>query len=394
MIVRFHNGRVALPGGAVDAADIAVEGGAVTTVSAPGDTAADRAVDLEGGWLLPGFVDTQVNGGGGVLFNDQVDVEAIAAIGAAHARFGTTAFLPTLISDTPAQIAAALAAVDAAIEQGVPGVVGIHIEGPFINEVKRGIHEAHRIRRLDTGILATLTAPHRGRVMLTLAPELCDEEDIRTLVRHGVIVSAGHSDATYDEAQRAIAAGLSGFTHLFNAMSPLHHRNPGAVGAAFDSDTYGGLIVDDVHLHPAVVRLAVRTKGKERIMLVTDAMPSVGTNVSEFTLQGKRIAVKDGVCIFEDGTLAGTHLDMASALRKTVEVTGLPVPDVSAMASATPAAFLSLEERIGAIAAGQRADWVWLDAGLAPRATWIGGAIVSETAWGISRPRNDTQAAS
>lgn len=382
MIVRFHNGRVALPGGAVDAADIAVEGSAVTTVSAPGDTPADRAVDLEGGWLLPGFVDTQVNGGGGVLFNDQVDVEAIAAIGAAHARFGTTAFLPTLISDTPAQIAAALAAVDAAIEQGVPGVVGIHIEGPFINEVKRGIHEAHRIRRLDTGILATLTAPHRGRVMLTLAPELCDEEDIRTLVRHGVIVSAGHSDATYDEAQRAIAAGLSGFTHLFNAMSPLHHRNPGAVGAAFDSDSYCGLIVDDVHLHPAVVRLAVRTKGKERIMLVTDAMPSVGTEVSEFTLQGKRIAVKDGVCIFEDGTLAGTHLDMASALRKTVEVTGLPVPDVSAMASATPAAFLSLEERIGAIAAGQRADWVWLDAGLAPRATWIGGAIVSETAWG------------
>ena len=382
MIVRFHNGRVALPGGTVDAADIAVEGSAVTTVSAPGDTPADRAVDLEGGWLLPGFVDTQVNGGGGVLFNDQVDVEAIAAIGAAHARFGTTAFLPTLISDTPAQIAAALAAVDAAIEQGVPGVVGIHIEGPFINEVKRGIHEAHRIRRLDTGILATLTAPHRGRVMLTLAPELCDEEDIRTLVRHGVIVSAGHSDATYDEAQRAIAAGLSGFTHLFNAMSPLHHRNPGAVGAAFDSDSYCGLIVDDVHLHPAVVRLAVRTKGKERIMLVTAAMPSVGTEGSEFTLQGKRIAVKDGVCIFEDGTLAGTHLDMASALRKTVEVTGLPVPDVSAMASATPAAFLSLADRIGAIAVGQRADWVWLDAGLAPRATWIGGAIVSETAWG------------
>ena len=380
MIVRFHNGRVALPGGAVDAADIAVEGGAVTTVSAPGDTAADRAVDLEGGWLLPGFVDTQVNGGGGVLFNDQVDVEAIAAIGAAHARFGTTAFLPTLISDTPAQIAAALAAVDAAIEQGVPGVVGIHIEGPFINEVKRGIHEAHRIRRLDTGILATLTAPHRGRVMLTLAPELCDEEDIRTLVRHGVIVSAGHSDATYDEAQRAIGAGLTGFTHLFNAMSPLHHRNPGAVGAAFDSDTYCGLIVDDVHLHPAVVRLAVHAKGQERIMLVTDAMPSVGTDVSEFTLQGKRIAVKDGVCIFEDGTLAGTHLDMASALRKTVEVTGLSVPEVSAMASATPAAFLSLQDSTGAIAPGQRADWVWLSADLAPRATWIGGHVVPETA--------------
>ncbi len=380
MIFRFHNGRVALPAGAVGAVDIAVADGTVTSVTPAADTPADREIDLDGGWLLPGFVDTQVNGGGGVLFNDQVDVEAIAAIGAAHARYGTTAFLPTLISDTPTQIAAALAAVDAAIEQGVPGVVGIHIEGPFINEVKRGIHEAHRIRRLDDAILATLTAPHRGRVMLTLAPELCDEDDIRTLVRHGVIVSAGHSDATYDEAQRAIGAGLTGFTHLFNAMSPLHHRNPGAVGAAFDSDSWCGLIVDNVHLHPAVVRLAVHAKGKDRIMLVTDAMPSVGTDVSEFTLQGKRIAVKDGVCIFEDGTLAGTHLDMASALRKTVEVTGLSVPDVSAMASATPAAFLSLQDSIGAIAGGQRADWVWLSAELAPRATWIAGRIVPETA--------------
>jgi N-acetylglucosamine-6-phosphate deacetylase len=380
MIFRFHNGRVALPAGAVGAVDIAVADGTVTAVTPAAVTPADREIDLDGGWLLPGFVDTQVNGGGGVLFNDQVDVEAIANIGAAHARYGTTAFLPTLISDTPAQIAAALAAVDAAIEQGVPGVVGIHIEGPFINEVKRGIHEAHRIRRLDDVILATLTAPHRGRVMLTLAPELCDEEDIRTLVRHGVIVSAGHSDATYDEAQRAIGAGLTGFTHLFNAMSPLHHRNPGAVGAAFDSDTYCGLIVDDVHLHPAVVRLAIHAKGKDRIMLVTDAMPSVGTDVSEFTLQGKRIAVKDGVCIFEDGTLAGTHLDMASAVRKTVEVTGLPVTDVSAMASATPAAFLSLQHSIGAIAPGRRADWAWLDTGLQPRATWIGGKVVSDTA--------------
>jgi len=380
MIFRFHNGEVALPAGAVGAADVAIADGAILSVTPVADTPADEVVDLDGGWLLPGFVDTQVNGGGGVLFNDQVDVEAIAAIGAAHARFGTTAFLPTLISDTPAQIAAALAAVDAAIERDVPGVIGIHIEGPFINEVKRGIHEAHRIRRLDDAVLATLTAPRRGRVMLTLAPELCDEDDIRTLVRHGVIVSAGHSDATYDEAQRAIGAGLTGFTHLFNAMSPLHHRNPGAVGAAFDSDTWCGLIVDDVHLHPAVVRLAVHAKGKDRIMLVTDAMPSVGTDVSEFTLQGKRIAVKDGVCIFEDGTLAGTHLDMASALRKTVEVTGLSVPDVSVMASATPAAFLSLQNRVGAIAPGQRADWVWLSAELAPRATWIGGRIVPDPA--------------
>ena len=377
MILRFHNGRVALPGGVVDGADIALADGVIAAVAPTSGGPADTIVDLDGGWLLPGFIDTQVNGGGGMLFNDRVDVESIAVIGAAHALFGTTAFLPTLISDTPAQIAAALAAVDAAIDAGVPGVAGIHIEGPFINEVRRGIHEAHRIRRLDTETLALLTAPRRGRVMLTLAPELCDADDIRTLVAHGVIVSAGHSDATYAEAKRAIAAGLSGFTHLFNAMSPLRHREPGAVGAAFDSDCYCGLIVDDVHLHPAVVRLAVKAKGLDRIMLVTDAMPSVGTDVGEFTLQGKRIAVKDGVCIFEDGTLAGTHLDMASALRKTVETTGLSVPEVAAMASATPAAFLSLGASHGAIASGYRADLAWLDATLRPRETWIGGAPVS-----------------
>jgi len=380
MTLRFHNGRIALPDGIVEAAAISVADGRIAAIGAPNGGAAGDAIDLAGGWLLPGFVDTQVNGGGGVLFNDQTDVDAIAAIGAAHARFGTTAFLPTLISDTPEQITAALAAVDEAIEAGVPGVVGIHIEGPFINEVKRGIHEAHRIRRLDAQTLALLTAPRRGKVMLTLAPELCDEEDLRTLVAHGVILSAGHSDATYDEAKRAIAAGLTGFTHLFNAMSPLHHRAPGAVGAAFDSDCYCGLIVDDVHLHPAIVRLAVAAKGTDRIMLVTDAMPSVGTDASEFALQGKRIAVKDGVCFFEDGTLAGTHLDMASALRETVKATGLDVAEAARMASATPAAFLSLSDSHGALAPGRRADWVWLDSTLAPRETWIGGQRLTAAA--------------
>jgi len=377
MRIRLENGRIVTPQGVLDGADVTVASGTIATLAPLGSGTTDRTIDLDGGWLLPGFIDTQVNGGGGVLFNDQTDVEAIAAIGAAHARFGTTAFLPTLISDTPDQIAAALAAVDAAIDHGVPGVVGIHVEGPFINEVKRGIHEARRIRRLDADTLALLTAPRRGRVMLTLAPELCDEADIRTLVKHGVIVSAGHTNATYDEAQRAIAAGLTGFTHLFNAMSPLHHRKPGAVGAAFDSDTYCGMIVDDAHLHPAVVRLAVRAKGIERLMLVTDAMPSVGTDDSEFMLQGKRIMVRNGVCLFEDGTLAGTHLDMASALRNTVEVTGLDVAEAAVMASTTPAHFLSLEHH-GGLAPGMRADWVWLDAKLQPRGTWIGGEPLSE----------------
>lgn len=373
MIVRIQNGRIATPGQLLESADIVVAGGRIASISAVGRGRADTTIDLEGGWLLPGFIDCQVNGGGGVLFNDNTDPQAIAAIGAAHAGFGTTGFLPTLISDTAAQIAAALDAVDAAIERGVPGVIGIHIEGPFINAVKRGIHEAHRIRRLDSDTLALLTAPRRGRVMLTLAPEQCAVEDIATLTRHGVIVSAGHSDATYDEAKAAIGAGLSGVTHLFNAMSPLHHRAPGLVGAALDSDIRCGLIVDDAHLHPAAVRIAVKAKGVDRLMLVTDAMPTVGTDASEFMLQGKRITVRDGVCVFSDGTLAGTHLDMASALRNTVEVTGLSVPDAAIMASTTPAQFLRIADQRGALAAGLRADWVTLDRDLRPTGTWIGG---------------------
>ncbi|MCR5871188.1 N-acetylglucosamine-6-phosphate deacetylase [Sphingomonas sp. J344] len=376
MIVRIQNGSVATPGQVLESADIAVAGERIAAIGPVGSSRADATIDLNGGWLLPGFIDCQVNGGGGVLFNDHADPQAIAAIGAAHAGFGTTGFLPTLISDTAAQIAAALDAVDAAIVQGVPGVVGIHIEGPFINEAKRGIHEAHRIRRLDRDTLALLTAPRRGRVMLTLAPEQCAPEDIATLTRHGVIVSAGHSDATYDEATRAIGAGLSGVTHLFNAMSPLHHRAPGLVGAALDSDIWCGLIVDDAHLHPAAVRIAVKAKGVDRLMLVTDAMPTVGTAATEFVLQGKRITVRDGVCVFSDGTLAGTHLDMASALRNTVEVTGLSVPDAAKMASTTAARFLSIAGDRGALAAGLRADWVCLDRDLRPTGTWIGGVPV------------------
>jgi N-acetylglucosamine-6-phosphate deacetylase len=379
MIVRIVNGRIVTPEGVITAASVGIDAGKVTAIDGASVERPDDIIDLDGGWLLPGFMDTQVNGGGGVLFNDAPDVDAIAAIGEAHARFGTTSFLPTLISDSPARIAQALDAVDLAIERGVPGVIGIHVEGPFISEARRGIHDAARIRRLAPDTLDLLCRRYRGKVMVTLAPELCSDADIRTLVRHGVIVSAGHTNADYDTVQQAISAGLSGFTHLFNAMSPLHHRDPGVVGAALDSDAYCGIIVDGAHLHPAAVRIAARVKGSERLMLVTDAMPSVGTNNTEFTLQGKRILVRDGICFFEDSTLAGAHLDMAAAVRNMVAATGLTVPEVAAMASSTPANFLSLQASHGAIAPGRRADWTWLSADLQPRGTWIGGVSLDAT---------------
>lgn len=376
MRLKVANGSIVVGRAVLPAATIDMVEGRIAAIETGISGAPD--VDLGGGWLVPGFIDTQVNGGGGVLFNDDISPGAIAAIGAAHARFGTTAFLPTLISDSPEHIAAALDAADAAIAAGIPGVVGVHIEGPFINASRRGIHEAGMIRPIDAELVALLARPRRGRVMLTVAPEQVGIDDIRALADAGVIVCGGHSDASYDEVRAAIDAGMTGFTHLFNAMSPLTHRAPGMAGAALDAaDAWCGLIVDNAHLHPATVRIAIRAKGLDRIMLVTDAMPSVGTDRAEFTLQGKRIEVHDGICTYADGTLAGSDLDMAAAFRNTVAITGLSPADVARMSSESAAAFLGLSATHGTLRTGRRADWVLLDAELAPRQTWIGGEAVA-----------------
>lgn len=383
MKLRVANGGIVAGRAVFAAATIDVVDGRIAALD-PGISGSPD-IDLGGGWLVPGFIDTQVNGGGGVLFNDDIGVDAIAAIGAAHAGFGTTAFLPTLISDSPDHIAAALDAADAAIAAGVPGVVGVHIEGPFINEAKRGIHEADRIRPIDASLVALLSKPRNGRVVLTVAPELVGPEYIRALAGCGVIVCAGHTNASYDEVRAAIDAGMTGFTHLFNAMSPLTHRAPGAVGAALDSPgTWCGLIVDNSHLHPATVRIAIKAKGLDRIMLVTDAMPSVGTDQTDFTLQGKHIQVHDGVCTYEDGTLAGSDLDMATAFRNAVAITGLAPAEVVRMSSESAAAFLGLSATHGTLTAGRRADWVVLDAELRARATWIGGAPLAGAIKGMA----------
>lgn len=377
MSLSIGNGHVVTADGVFDAARIVVDGDIIVRIET-GDAVRRMTpdIDLNGGWLVPGFIDTQVNGGAGVLFNDHVDVEGIRAIGAAHAHFGTTAFLPTLISDEVSRIEVALDAVDQAISARVPGVLGVHIEGPFINEARKGIHDATVIRRIDDEIVTLLTRPRKGKVMLTIAPEFCDLTDLARLTAAGVIVSMGHSNATYDEAMAAIATGVSGVTHLFNAMSPLAHRAPGLVGAALDSrDCFCGLIVDGAHVHDAAVRIAIAAKGGDRIMLVTDAMPSVGAQSKDFLLQGKLISVKSGICRYEDGTLAGSDLDMAAAVRNTIRMTGLDVPTVAGMASATPAEFLGLGPLYGTLAVGKRADWVWLDAALHPCGTFIGGQV-------------------
>lgn len=372
----FINGQVITADGILTDASIGVEGGIITALVE--GRAGGEIVDLDGGWLMPGFIDTQVNGGGGVLFNDDPSVASIAAIGAAHRPFGTTGFLPTLVSDTPAVIARALDAVDAAIDAAIPGVVGIHVEGPVISVSRKGIHDPARFRDLDDELIDLLTAPRRGRVMVTLAPERVTADQIRRLVAAGVIVSVGHSEADHDTMVAGFAAGITGVTHLFNAMSPLQHRAPGVVGAALDDQTvYCGIIADGFHVHDAALRIALRARPLDRFMLVSDAMPCVGARDKDFVLQGRPISVRDGRAIGADGTLAGSDLDMAGAVRHAVERLGVTPADAAIMAAAAPAAFLGLTRERGALAPGRRADWVRMTADLHPAGTWIGGTAFS-----------------
>lgn len=369
--VRFANGHIVTPGAVRDELTITVERGRIAAIDAHGEA---ETIDLEGGWIVPGFIDTQVNGGGGVLFNDAPTPEGIAAIGRAHARFGTTAFLPTLISDVPEVIEKALDATDAAIEAGVAGCIGVHIEGPIISVTRKGIHDPDKFRQLDDDLIALLTRPRRGKVVLTLAPEMVALDDIRRLHAAGVILSIGHSDADYETATAAIAAGMTGVTHLFNAMSPLLHRAPGVVGAALDDQgIYCGLILDGFHVHDAPVRIAMRARPHDRFLLVTDAMPCVGADVASFDLHGRHILVEGGRCLGEDGTLAGSSLDMAGAFRNAVTRIGVSHADAAMMAATSPAAFLGLSDERGALAPGLVADWVQLTRDLQPVDTWIAG---------------------
>jgi len=370
------NARVLTDDGFVSDRVLLIDGERIVGLVAKDDPRLVKAErrDLRGGYLMPGFIDCQVNGGGGVLFNDDPSVEAIRAIGRAHRRYGTTGFLPTLISDDLSVISRAIASVRAAMEAHVPGVIGVHIEGPFINALRKGVHDPAKLRQLDAQNVELLASLGIGRTLVTLAPEVTQPETIRKLADSGVVVSAGHTDGTFDQVAEAFRHGVSGVTHLFNAMSPFTHREPGAVGAALsDDNSWCGLIVDGHHVHPAALKLALRCKRPDRFMLVTDAMPCVGSQRDSFMLQGKRITVKDGVCEDENGTLAGSAIDMASAVRNTVAMLGVPLEQAARMASAYPAEFLGLAEQVGRIAPGYRADLVLCDERLQVLETWIDG---------------------
>jgi len=384
MTTTFVNGRVLLPEGIRQNVCVVVAGDRIEAISdaAPEGT---NIVDLAGDLLLPGFIDVQVNGGGGRLFNEDPSVETVGIMAAAHRRFGTTGLLPTLISDDLSVVRKGIAAVEDAIEAGVPGILGIHIEGPFLSRARRGIHLASMLQDFDDRLLEMVASARRGKVIVTVAPECVTPSQITGLVQAGAVVCAGHSDADYETVKAAINAGASGFTHLFNGMSQLTNRAPGMVGAALeDRSTYAGIIIDGYHLHPASFRAALNAKGADRLMLVTDAMAAAGSEEREFTLQGRTISREGQRLVNEDGVLAGSTLTMVEAVANAIEQGQISLPTAVQMASLTPAHFLGLQDETGAIAPGLRADLVVVRADFTVVSSWIGGKGVNSDGMNVS----------
>jgi N-acetylglucosamine-6-phosphate deacetylase len=326
-----------------------------------------------GTMLAPGFIDLQVNGGGGILLNDDPTPDAMRAIAHSHRRYGTTSLLPTLITDTPAKAMAAIAAAKS--QNGADGIVGLHLEGPFISLARPGIHRRDLILQAaanDLEWLGELSAV--GPSIVTLAPECAPGGFVKSLAAKGVRVCVGHSEATSEELMKAIDDGLSGVTHLFNAMPAMSARSPGIVGVTLaDPRLTAGIILDGIHVDPLVARAAFAAKGWSKLALVTDAMPTVGSERDSFELMGRQIRLKHGRLVSADETLAGAHLDMASAVRNAVRLVGVALDDALRAASLAPAIFLGIEQHRGTLSAGARADIVALGQQLDVLATWIAG---------------------
>lgn len=359
----------------------ALRGPALVTISSGriedvsfADTPPRRTIALPADAILaPGFIDVQVNGGGGVLLNDEPTEAGVRRIVEAHRKAGTTGCLPTLITDR-AEVMERLAANASAASQ-IPGVLGFHLEGPAISKMRKGIHLETEIRIPDAGDLAVMKSfGDCGRSLVTLAPECVPPSLIDALIGAGLRVAAGHTDATAIQLERAADRGVTGVTHLFNAMSQLTARAPGVVGAVLDDERlFAGIICDRLHVDPANLRIARHCKGPDRLMLVTDAMPLVGTDRRHFLLQGRKITLEGDRLTGPDGTLAGAHLTMIEAVRNAVALLGVGLADALTMASRTPASFLGLGAELGSIAPGYRADLVAFTSRFDVIETWVAG---------------------
>lgn len=372
-------GQILTEDGLVSGLSLLIENGRILDIlpeAAVGEATSRRLP--AGSILAPGFIDIQVNGGGGVLFNETPTVDGALAIAAAHRRFGTTSILPTVITDRPAVMRHGVAAVREAMAQPGSGIAGIHLEGPFISPRRPGVHDPALIRRMETADVDWLCRSAADLpLLLTLAPEEATDDHLRQLVAAGVVLSAGHTAASAERISQTLKVGLRCFTHLFNAMPPLAGREPGPVGAALmDQTAWCGLIVDAVHVHPVSLAAALAARPADRMLLVTDAMSVLGTDADGFDLYGQRILRRNGRLEREDGTLAGADLDMAAAVRNTVNLLGLSIEQALRMAATYPADLMRLTDR-GRIAPGLRADLVLLSEGLEVRGSWLEGQFAA-----------------
>ncbi|UTW45469.1 N-acetylglucosamine-6-phosphate deacetylase [bacterium SCSIO 12696] len=359
-----------------DGRAVILDGGRIDSLVADKDLPADVAstVDLQGHLLVPGFIDLQVNGGGGVMLNSSPTVDAIRTMASGHRQYGTTGLLPTLITASFGTMRQAIDAVDQAMDEGVPGVLGIHLEGPFLNPEKKGAHDAGKFCTLDEQGLELVCSLKRGKTVVTIAPELTSPEMIADLKARGVIVCAGHSNASYEQARQALQAGVEGFTHLYNAMTPLQSRAPGMVGAALeDPKSWFGIIADGHHMHPAAFSVAVAAKQRGGVILVTDAMSTVGAEDTSFVLDGEVIHAEGGRCINAAGNLAGSDLNMMSAVNNACHFANIDWQEAVRMASVYPAKALGLEHELGCIKPGFRANFVLVNSDKTVLKTWIDG---------------------
>ena len=338
-------------------------------------------ISLNQGIICPGFVDIQVNGGGGCLLNEAPSLQSLEKICDTHAKLGTTSLLPTLISDIPEITKAAQTCAIEASEKNIPSFLGLHLEGPHLATSRSGAHDKSVIKPMgknDCLDLETL-AKKISKVLITVAPEAVPVEFVEQLTSAGVIVSLGHSDCTFAEAEDLVAAGATGVTHLFNAMSQFGSREPGLVGAALElGHLSAGIIADGFHVDEATIRIALRAKKSPgSIFLVSDSMATTGTTLGSFELNGRTIFRKNGRLTLENGTLAGADLDLASAVRFMVNNVGISYIDALKMATIFPSSFIGMEREIGVLKPGARADFLWLDDDLNVQSVWRAGEFLA-----------------
>ena len=329
--------------------------------------------DLEGAILSPGFIDLQLNGCGGVMLNDEITAETMQIMHEANLKSGCTSFLPTLITSSDEDMRASIEAAREYHNKYQNQSLGLHLEGPYLNVMKKGIHSVDHIRHSDSDMIQLMCDNADLIAKVTLAPEQNDPEHIERLYKAGIVVSIGHTNATYAEARQGFESGITFATHLFNAMTPMVGREPGVVGAIYDTpDVYAGIIADGFHVDYANIRIAHKIK-KEKLVLVTDATAPAGADMEYFIFVGKKVYYKDGKCVDENGTLGGSALTMIEAVQNTVEHVGIALDEALRMATLYPAQAMGLDNKLGRIKKGMVANLAIFDRDFNVKATVVNG---------------------